>query len=143
MNREPTTATFTALERQLVVANRQAMSMISSILSQVYISTLIRQFETVDPGLQSTFLKLQTVRTDLLYLSAERDLKRLAKTPRLGMSDILNRVGGLREKLRVIKGEKVDGCFRSVEDPESIPQGQVVLDSIMSKCFCLVAESQA
>jgi hypothetical protein len=143
MIRESTTATFTALERQLVVANRQAMTMISSILSQVYILYLKRQFENVDPRLQSILIKLQNIRTELQDLRAERDLKRLDKTPLLGMSDILDRVGGLQEKLRDIEGEKVDGCFCSVEDPDSIPQGQAVLDSIMNECFCLVAEFQA
>lgn len=34
--REPASSTVTALEFQLVVANRQALAMISSILSQVY-----------------------------------------------------------------------------------------------------------
>jgi hypothetical protein len=97
----------------------------------------------VDQAIQPTLFKLQSIRTELQDLRAEIDLQRLAKTPRLSKKDILDRSGGLREKLHVIEGEKVDGSFRSADNVETVPRGQAVLDSVMSECFCLIAEIQA
>jgi hypothetical protein len=141
--REPAFAVVTTLERRLIVANRQALAVISTILSQVFISSLRKQFENVDQTLQPTLLKLQAIRIELQDLRAERDLERLAKTPRLGMPAILECLGGLRDKLQVIESKKVDGSFRSADDSQTIPRGQAVLDTIMNECLCLVVEIQA
>jgi hypothetical protein len=58
------------------------------------------------------------------------------------MPDIHVHLGVLRDKLQAVEGGKIDGSFRSEADPEKIPRGQAVLDSILSECFCLVAEIQ-
>jgi hypothetical protein len=58
------------------------------------------------------------------------------------MTDILVRLGGLRDRLQTVEGGKIKGSFRGEADLEKIPRGQAVLDSIMSECFCLVAEIQ-
>jgi hypothetical protein len=58
------------------------------------------------------------------------------------MPDILVRLGVLQDKLQAVEGGKIDGSFRGEADPEKIPRGQAVLQSIISECFCLVAEIQ-
>jgi hypothetical protein len=59
------------------------------------------------------------------------------------MPAILERLGGLRDKIQVIESEKVDGPFRIADDSQTIPRGQAVLDTIMNECFCLVVVIQA